>query len=859
MEPDQFQQAWRAQSSQTRVTIDADLLSKEVERNHQAFQTTILLRDIREVVVAVVMIPVWFFLGAWMTLPWAWYLTVPACIWVAGFILVDRMRYPQKASAPGEPLVQSVQVSLAEVAHQIWLLRNVFWWYLLPFTISIMAFFGQVSWQKSQDWLEALIVASCYFVLLAVFYGFIYWLNQVAVRKQLEPRRQELLALLASLGDETGGDSEGGKENVSMNKPNSKSSASFWRTVFLAMALTAFTAVASFAAHHAGRAAAGYPKVSPFAAVRWQASQPEVQVGDEWYKLVSINDVPADEIVTFSQRTYGDLWQKRFEEDLVEVMAGMGREPKEKVKLAVVPLAAGKDAEEQTLDDVPMTEANRRAIRYAAQNLQPQAALSDPLRSNFDGPPRSSGPSGNRLASLVTDLRQEKNLVGLAAMVMVDGELDAAAAHGERKKYSGTSVELGDRWHLGGITKSITATMIARLVEAGKMKWTDTVGEAFPEASVHEDWKPVTLRQLLTDTAGAPTSFPREIWDQRPAPGPERMEARRKETLKVLAEKPVDPPGEKYEYSNVGYTMAAAMAEKATGVAWEDLVQREVFEPLGLADAGFGPPKSGDATLEQPRGHWARDRVKVAASDETDNSPIMGPSGSVHLTLQNLCAIAEEHLLGQLGEGKLLSDETYQNLHRLELDSYACGWLKKEPSAEIPYTTYWHNGSNTMWYALVVFIPEKKMVVAVAANDGDIVQAQAAAWEIVKESVNQYKSARGERTLGRGYPKLSPFAAVRWEESRPEIKVGGEWWELASIDEVPVAEVVAFSQRTNGELWRKRFEEDLVELLSRMGRPLGETVDLQVRSLDSEEMKTLEDVAMTAENRRGIREAALER
>jgi CubicO group peptidase (beta-lactamase class C family) len=50
---------------------------------------------------------------------------------------------------------------------------------------------------------------------------------------------------------------------------------------------------------------------------------------------------------------------------------------------------------------------------------------------------------------------------------------------------------------------------------------------------------------------------------------------------------------------------------------------------------------------------------------------------------------------------------------------------------------YWHNGSNTMWYALVVFIPEKNMVVAVTSNDGDSENAEAAAWEVVKAGVKQ--------------------------------------------------------------------------------------------------------------------------
>ena len=186
------------------------------------------------------------------------------------------------------------------------------------------------------------------------------------------------------------------------------------------------------------------------------------------------------------------------------------------------------------------------------------------------GPPRSERPSGDSLGRLITDLRKEKNLVGLAAMVMVDGQVEAAAADGERKKGSGVPLEIGDRWHLGGITKSITATMIARLVESGQMQWSDTIGEIFPEASVHEDWKPVTLRQLLTDTAGAPANFPKEVWRQRPALGPECTRARREAVLNVIADKPAYPPGKKYAYSNVGYTIAGAMAEKVTGATWED-------------------------------------------------------------------------------------------------------------------------------------------------------------------------------------------------------------------------------------------------------------------------------------------------
>ena len=80
-----------------------------------------------------------------VTLPWTAYLMVPALLWVAGFMLLNRRRHKQRAPEPGEPLGRGVESSLAQVEHQIWLQRNVFWWYLLPPGLAILAFFGQVA------------------------------------------------------------------------------------------------------------------------------------------------------------------------------------------------------------------------------------------------------------------------------------------------------------------------------------------------------------------------------------------------------------------------------------------------------------------------------------------------------------------------------------------------------------------------------------------------------------------------------------------------------------------------------------------------------------------------------------------
>src|ERR1700678_459406 len=115
MNPDDFKQAWQTQSSQTRLTIDAELLLKEVQHNQQYFTAMIFWRDVREVGVALLLVPVWFYLGAKQSLPWTWYLTVPAILWVAGYMLVDRVRHNRQQPEPGEPLRQCVQRSLAQV------------------------------------------------------------------------------------------------------------------------------------------------------------------------------------------------------------------------------------------------------------------------------------------------------------------------------------------------------------------------------------------------------------------------------------------------------------------------------------------------------------------------------------------------------------------------------------------------------------------------------------------------------------------------------------------------------------------------------------------------------------------------
>lgn len=109
------------------------------------------------------------------------------------------------------------------------------------------------------------------------------------------------------------------------------------------------------------------------------------------------------------------------------------------------------------------------------------------------------------------------------------------------------------------------------------------------------------------------------------------------------------------------------------------------------------------------------------------------------------------------------------------------------------------------------------------------------------------------------YPRRAPYSGIRWEAGEPVVKIGEEWVTLVSLDGIAVRDIVAFSQRRYLLRWKKRFEEDLVEVLTRMGHAPGDTVRLVVRPPGSSETRTLDDVPMTEANRQALYRAARDR
>jgi len=303
-------------------------------------------------------------------------------------------------------------------------------------------------------------------------------------------------------------------------------------------------------------------------------------------------------------------------------------------------------------------------------------------------------------------------------------------AAGVRRAGADEPVTTEDLWHIGSCTKAMTATLAARLVEAGKLRWDTTIGECLgPVKDLGDEilptYRSVTLRQLLSHRSGLPEDRSPDptIWGKVWSLAGPMVGQRRNCASIVLSREPVSDPGSKMAYSNFGYVVAAAMMEQVTGQPWEELMKQQVFEPLEMHSAGFGPPSADNADhthAVQPWGHRALGKAFSPVQPWTrgaDNPSVHWPAGGVHLTLADWARFATSHVKGERGEETtFLSTGSWKILHEDAYQQhYALGWaVGSRPWAG--GEVFSHSGSNGMWMAVIWLAPQRDVAVMAVTN-----------------------------------------------------------------------------------------------------------------------------------------------
>lgn len=320
------------------------------------------------------------------------------------------------------------------------------------------------------------------------------------------------------------------------------------------------------------------------------------------------------------------------------------------------------------------------------------------------------------LDPLLEDVRAKHNVPALAALVLKDGVVVAEGAAGEREYGSGVGVTLDDLWHIGSNTKAMTAFLAQRLIDQGLMARDENVGRVFENAApmMRDAYRAVTLDDLFSHRSGLPANLPALAILAFKADARPLMYQRASFAEAALSDMPAGPRSTYFEYSNTGFVVASALMERVAAEDFETLINTHVFAPLGITHYGWGPP-GAEGTLDQPIAHSGV--IPISSRLMADNPAVFSGAGTLHISMRDWAKFADAMLDAMAGDTSLISAESLSHLvtPQHEGSTYAGGWALATPLGEGVIA---HEGSNTLWYAIIALSPRTNTAILLASNSG---------------------------------------------------------------------------------------------------------------------------------------------
>jgi len=272
------------------------------------------------------------------------------------------------------------------------------------------------------------------------------------------------------------------------------------------------------------------------------------------------------------------------------------------------------------------------------------------------------------LEILIAEQMVEARVPGLSLAIVEGGCLTHARGFGMTSvEDGGTAVTPDTLFRIGSLNKPQTATMIMRLVEQGDLDLDRPIIDYVPWFALSEPDAAgrVTLRHLLTHTAGLPTDgvdF-----------GPDRQPTLEEYVRETVPRYPLlATPGLVCAYSNAGFNVAGYVAQAATGVPYARLMNDLLFAPLGMARTTFDPAVALTYPLALP--HELDDTGALRVRHRLMLNAAYAPCGEAFSTARDQAAFALLHLRdGLAGDRRLLAPESAAAMHRPQADLYTAG------------------------------------------------------------------------------------------------------------------------------------------------------------------------------------------
>ena len=299
------------------------------------------------------------------------------------------------------------------------------------------------------------------------------------------------------------------------------------------------------------------------------------------------------------------------------------------------------------------------------------------------------------------DKQEYDGIVGLH----FEGHPDLIKPLGFANKESQQKVSVVSIFPIGSLTKAFVGAGVAKLAQDGKLKLDDRINQYFD--NVPDDKAAITIEQLLTHTSGFTDIL---------GPDAELIE-RDALVQKAFESKLKHDPGKKFLYSNVGYSVAATIIEKVSGLPHEQYIQEQILTPAGISSISYDVEEGGQDKLAvgyEGDKRWGTLQEQPRLPD--------GPgwnwrgNGGFVSTVSDMFSWSDA-----LQNDQIFSEETRSKIfgqHVLQEDGdlyYGYGWDIGTTSRGT--TVINHDGGNGIFYARITWWIDEGIFLFTASNN----------------------------------------------------------------------------------------------------------------------------------------------
>ncbi|WP_370588482.1 serine hydrolase domain-containing protein [Robiginitalea sp. SC105] len=305
-------------------------------------------------------------------------------------------------------------------------------------------------------------------------------------------------------------------------------------------------------------------------------------------------------------------------------------------------------------------------------------------------------------AALLQALADGGQVPGLAVRIQYRGTPLLRAAYGYADLENPVPASPGTLFRIASVSKPITATALARLVEAGKLRLEDPLEDyvpEFPQRGIH-------LEQLAAHTAGLRGYRGKEYALNKPFSIAESLEIFRDDPL-------VFRPGKGFLYNSFDFVLLSLAMERALGIPFHELVRRYVLEPLGMQDTCMELP--GQLRRGQAR-PYTRGARGFRPSIPVDNRYKLAGGGYLS-TVDDICRLGQAYLDRKAVDPVVAREFLTSREISGEPTWYGLGWQVSRDAGGREY--YGHVGNAVGGYSNFFVYPERELVVAILINCTD--------------------------------------------------------------------------------------------------------------------------------------------